>query len=95
MFRFEKLVEQTVNLEQAFTRDADLVAAVGQETPLFQCGERFGKGFARVGAELGFELLCADRAELELQDELADVTLVGRVACRRDTRELPAFTAST
>ena len=52
VFRFEKFVEQSVNLEQPLARDADAVATVGEESPFLEGRKRRGELDARVAAEL-------------------------------------------
>src|SRR6185295_5472398 len=78
VFRFEEFVKQSVNLQEAFARDVDTVAAVSQEPPFLKRGEWRGELFTRITAEFFCELLRAHAAELELQHELADVALVRR-----------------
>ena len=71
-------MEQPVNLEQAFARHADAIAAVREKTPLLERRERCGELDARVGAELPRVMRRIHAAELQAQHEFADVKFLGR-----------------
>ena len=74
---FEERVEQLIYLQQRRARDAEAVAVLDEEAFTAQGGERRGELFTRIAAKFLREGRRAHAAELELQDELADVALVG------------------
>src|SRR5580704_10832577 len=76
VFGQEKFLQQAVHLEQAFAVQQDGVALDGEKTPVTQRLQRRSETFGGIDAELLFEIGAADVAELELQNEFADVTLV-------------------
>src|SRR5579872_912870 len=76
MLRQEKFVQQAVHLQQSLAVEPDGVALHRKEAPAPQGLERRGKTVGRLDAEFLFEVVAADMAELELQDEFPDEALV-------------------
>src|SRR6266516_3998903 len=55
-----------------------MVSLQGEKAPILQPLDWLGKSDGRIGAKLSREIAAAHSAELELQDEFADVSLVRR-----------------
>jgi len=65
-------MEQPVNLQQTLAVDVHAIAFDGQEPPVGNALERFGKTIGGVGSEFVGEILQAHRAKLELQNKFSN-----------------------
>ena len=77
MFRQEKFVKETVNLQKPFAVDPNLRALDLSEAPVADALERLSKALPRIDAEFLRKVPGVDTAELELQHELANEALIG------------------
>src|SRR5258708_4988616 len=72
MLRQKEFVQKPVHLQQGLAAQRHPVSINLEEPPVFQLVERLGESGSEVHAEFAGEIIPADTAQLELQDQLAD-----------------------
>jgi hypothetical protein len=74
MFGEEKLVNQTVYLQQSLATEAEPIAIDAQKATGLKCPEWLGEPGLNIHAEFPLEIRAADPAELELEHHFTDET---------------------